>query len=101
MSFAWPLVLLLALVLVPLAARAVRRGLRRRDEELETFGEPAVLARGSTLGDAGSPGAAPGSSSRRSRWASSRSRARSSASARPSSRAPDATCCWCSISRAR
>ncbi len=52
MSFAWPLVLLLALVLVPLAARAVLRGLRRRDEELEAFGDPAVLARGSTLGDA-------------------------------------------------
>ena len=51
MSFAWPLVLLLALVLVPLAARAVRGGLRRRKEELETFGDPAVLARGSTLGD--------------------------------------------------
>ena len=28
------------------------RGLRRREEELETFGDPAVLARGSTLGDA-------------------------------------------------
>jgi VWA domain-containing protein len=51
-SFAWPLVLLLALVLVPLAARAVLRGLRRRDAELEAFGDPAVLARGSTLGDA-------------------------------------------------
>jgi Ca-activated chloride channel family protein len=51
-SFAWPLVLLLALALVPIAARAVHRGLRRRDEELETFGDPAVLARGSTLGDA-------------------------------------------------
>ena len=53
MSFAWPLVLLLTLVLVPLAAWAVLRGLRRREEELETFGDPAVLARGSTLGDAG------------------------------------------------
>ena len=52
MSFAWPLVLLLALVLVPLAARAVLRGFRRRDEELEAFGDPAVLARGSALGDA-------------------------------------------------
>jgi Ca-activated chloride channel homolog len=51
-SFAWPLVLLLALVLVPLAARAVHRGLRRREEELEAFGDPAVLAQGSTLGDA-------------------------------------------------
>jgi Ca-activated chloride channel family protein len=55
MSFAWPLVLLLALALVPLAARAVHRGLRRRDEELETFGDRAVLARGSTLGDARVP----------------------------------------------
>jgi Ca-activated chloride channel homolog len=53
MSFAWPLVLVLALVLVPLAVRAVHRGLRRRQEELETFGDPAVLARGSTLGDVG------------------------------------------------
>jgi Ca-activated chloride channel family protein len=52
MSFAWPMVLLLALVLVPLGARAVLRGLRRRDEELDAFGDPAVLARGSTLGDA-------------------------------------------------
>ncbi len=52
MSFAWPLVLLLALVLVPLAAWAVRRGLRRRGEDLGAFGDPAVLARGSTLGDA-------------------------------------------------
>jgi Ca-activated chloride channel family protein len=51
-SFAWPLVLVLALVLVPLAARAVLHGLRRRDEELEAFGDPAVLGRGSTLGDA-------------------------------------------------
>jgi Ca-activated chloride channel homolog len=52
MSFAWPMVLLLALALVPLGARAVLRGLRRRDEELDAFGDPAVLARGSTLGDA-------------------------------------------------
>ncbi len=52
MSFAWPLVLLLGLVLVPVAARSVHRGLRRREEELEAFGDPAVLARGSTLGDA-------------------------------------------------
>jgi Ca-activated chloride channel homolog len=50
-SFAWPLVLVLALVLLPVAARAVLRGLGRRDEELEAFGDPAVLARGSTLGD--------------------------------------------------
>jgi Ca-activated chloride channel family protein len=52
MSFAWPLVLLLALVLVPLGARAVLRGLRRREEELRAFGEPEVMARGSVLGDA-------------------------------------------------
>jgi Ca-activated chloride channel family protein len=51
-TFAWPLGLLLALALVPLAARGVFRGLRRRDEELEAFGDPTVLARGSTLGDA-------------------------------------------------
>jgi Ca-activated chloride channel homolog len=50
-SFAWPLVLLLALVLVPVAARAVHRGFRRRQEELQAFGDPAVLGRGSTLGD--------------------------------------------------
>jgi Ca-activated chloride channel homolog len=53
MSLAWPLVLLLALVLMPLAGRVVHRGLGRREEELETFGDPAVLARGSTLGDVG------------------------------------------------
>jgi len=51
-SFVWPLVLLVALVAVPLAARAVFRGVRRREVELREFGEPAVLARGSTLGDA-------------------------------------------------
>ena len=52
MTFAWPLVLLLALALVPLAARGALRGLRRREEALEAFGDPTVLARGSTLGDA-------------------------------------------------
>jgi Ca-activated chloride channel homolog len=52
-SFAWPLVLLLGAVLVPLGARAVLRGLRRGEKELREFGEPAVLARGSTLGDRG------------------------------------------------
>ena len=51
MSFAWPLVLLLGLAIVPLAARAVLRGLRLRAAELRAFGEPAVLARGSRLGD--------------------------------------------------
>ncbi|MGH7513655.1 MAG: VWA domain-containing protein [Gemmatimonadales bacterium] len=51
MSFAWPLVLLLGAVLVPLAVRAMLAGLRRRDAELRAFGEPEVLSRGSTLGD--------------------------------------------------
>jgi Ca-activated chloride channel homolog len=51
MSFASPLVLLLALAVVPLVARAVLRGVRRRRAELREFGEPAVLARGSTLPD--------------------------------------------------
>jgi Ca-activated chloride channel homolog len=50
-SFAWPLVLLLGAVLVPLAVRAMLAGLRRRDAELRAFGEPDVLGRGSTLGD--------------------------------------------------
>jgi Ca-activated chloride channel family protein len=51
MSFAWPLVLLLGAVLVPLAVRAMLTGLRRREAELRAFGEPAVLGRGSALGD--------------------------------------------------
>ena len=51
MSFEWPLVLLVALVAVPLLARAVARGLRRRRVELAEFGEPAVLAHGSSLPD--------------------------------------------------
>jgi Ca-activated chloride channel family protein len=51
MSFAWPLVLLLAAIAVPLVARVALRGVRRREAELREFGEPAVLARGSTLGD--------------------------------------------------
>jgi Ca-activated chloride channel homolog len=51
MSFATPLVLLLALVLVPLVARAVLLGVRRRRAELREFGEPAVLAHGSRLPD--------------------------------------------------
>jgi hypothetical protein len=42
MSFAWPLVLLLGAVLVPLAVRAVLAGLRRREAELRAFGEPAI-----------------------------------------------------------
>jgi Ca-activated chloride channel family protein len=51
MSFAWPLVLLVALVAVPLAAWAVIRGARRRASDLRAFGEPEVLARGSALSD--------------------------------------------------
>jgi len=50
-SFEWPLVLLVALIAVPLLARAVARGLRRRRAELVEFGEPAVLAHGSSLPD--------------------------------------------------
>jgi Ca-activated chloride channel family protein len=50
-SVAWPVVLVLALVLVPVLARAVWRGLRRREAELDAFGERTVLARGSALGD--------------------------------------------------
>ena len=52
MSFAWPWVLVVALTAVPLAAWAVLRGGRRREAELKAFGEPDVLARGSSLGDA-------------------------------------------------
>lgn len=51
MSFAWPLALLLAAIAVPLVALVALRGVRRREAELREFGEPAVLARGSTLGD--------------------------------------------------
>ena len=50
MSFAAPLVLLAALVLVPLVARVVLRGERRRRAALEEFGDPGVLAHGSVLG---------------------------------------------------
>jgi Ca-activated chloride channel family protein len=50
-TFAWPLVLLFGAVILAFGARAVHLGLRRREEELREFGEPAVLARGSTLGD--------------------------------------------------
>jgi len=52
-SLAWPLVLLLGAVLVPLVARVVLAGVRRRGVELRAFGEPEVLARASTLGDEG------------------------------------------------
>lgn len=51
MSFDAPLVLLLALVAVPLVARALHGAVRRGEAELRDFGEPAILARGSTLGD--------------------------------------------------
>jgi Ca-activated chloride channel family protein len=50
-SFASPLVLLVALIAVPLVARAVLLGVRRRRAELREFGDPAVLARGSALPD--------------------------------------------------
>jgi len=50
-SFDAPLVLLLAVVTVPLVLRALLGGVRRREAELRDFGEPAVLARASTLGD--------------------------------------------------
>ncbi len=52
MSFDAPVVLLLALALVPLVARALFAGVRRREAELHEFGEPEVLARGSRLGEA-------------------------------------------------
>jgi Ca-activated chloride channel family protein len=51
MSFAWPLVLLLGAVIVPLTVRALLRGLARRDAALRAFGEPEVLGRGSPLTD--------------------------------------------------
>jgi Ca-activated chloride channel homolog len=50
-SFAWPMLLIAGLVLVPLAVYALLRGVGRREAELRAFGEPAVLGRGSTLGD--------------------------------------------------
>ena len=51
MSFAWPAVLLLGVVLVPVTLRALLLGTRRREAELRAFGEPAVLERGSSLSD--------------------------------------------------
>jgi Ca-activated chloride channel family protein len=51
-SFAWPMVLLLGALFVPLTVRALLRGLARRDAGLRAFGEPEVLARGSALTDA-------------------------------------------------
>jgi Ca-activated chloride channel homolog len=56
MSFAWPLVLLVAVVAVPLAAWAILRGARRREAELRAFGEPEILGRASVLGDARTTG---------------------------------------------
>jgi len=50
-SFDAPLALLLAVVAVPLVLRALLGGVRRREAALHDFGEPAVLARGSALGD--------------------------------------------------
>jgi len=50
-SFDAPLALLLAVVAVPLVLRALLGGVRRREAALHEFGEPAVLARGSALGD--------------------------------------------------
>jgi len=50
-SFAWPLVLLLGAVVVPLTVRALLRGLARREAGLRAFGEPEVLGRGSALAD--------------------------------------------------
>jgi len=50
-SFAWPLVLLLGAVIVPLTVRALLVGLTRRDAGLRAFGEPELLGRGSALTD--------------------------------------------------
>jgi Ca-activated chloride channel homolog len=49
MSFGYPAVLVLAIVLVPLAIRMVVRAERRRRSQLTSFGDPALLARGSSL----------------------------------------------------
>jgi Ca-activated chloride channel family protein len=50
-SFAWPLGLLAAALLVPLIGWVVLGGDRRRGRALREFGDPAVLGRGSVLGD--------------------------------------------------
>jgi Ca-activated chloride channel family protein len=50
-SFAWPLVLPLGAIVVAVAARLLLRGVRRRAAALREFGEPELLARGSSLGD--------------------------------------------------
>jgi Ca-activated chloride channel family protein len=49
MSFAYPVVVLLAAVLLPVAGWVAVRGERRRGAALEAFGDPAVLALGSSL----------------------------------------------------
>jgi Ca-activated chloride channel family protein len=50
-SFAWPVGLAAALVLVPLIGWIVLRGEARRRQALREFGEPDVLGRGSALAD--------------------------------------------------
>ncbi len=49
MSFGYPALLLLAIILVPLAIGLVVHAERRRRAQLASFGDPAVLARGSSL----------------------------------------------------
>jgi Ca-activated chloride channel family protein len=49
MSFGYPALLLPAIVLVPLAIALVVHAERRRRTQLVTFGDPALLARGSSL----------------------------------------------------
>ncbi|MEO6058098.1 MAG: VWA domain-containing protein, partial [Gemmatimonadales bacterium] len=56
MSVDWPLALLLAAIGLPIVARIVLRGVRRRAAELREFGEPELLARASRLGDARAAG---------------------------------------------
>ncbi len=51
MSFAWPLVLPAGAIVVAVAAWLLLRGVRRRAAALREFGEPGLLARGSSLGD--------------------------------------------------
>ena len=49
MTFGYPLALALLLVIVPLGAWLVARHERRRTAALEGFGQPSVLARGSSI----------------------------------------------------
>jgi len=49
MSFGYPALLVLAIVLVPLAIGMVVRAERRRRSQLTSFGDPTLLARGSSL----------------------------------------------------